>query len=80
MAAGVNKLHLPLVAWPTHPHYHVAGAEQSHSLNVTEGGSTTTKWNFIQSQTLTLHPTTPEAKAWGPVLHTQSSRPWSSAG
>lgn len=25
MAAGVNKLHLPLVAGPTHPHYHVAG-------------------------------------------------------
>lgn len=23
MAAGVNKLHLPLVAWPTHPLYHV---------------------------------------------------------
>lgn len=32
------------------------GAQQSHSLNVTEGGSTATKWNFIQSQTLTLHP------------------------
>lgn len=23
MAAGVNKLHLPLVAWPTHPQCHV---------------------------------------------------------
>lgn len=30
MAAGVNKLHLPLVAWPTHPHYyHVAEEGQS---------------------------------------------------
>lgn len=29
------------------------GAAQSHSLNVT-GGSTATKWNFIQSQTLTV--------------------------
>lgn len=26
MAAGVNKLHLPLVAWPPHPHHHGAGA------------------------------------------------------
>lgn len=29
MAAGVNKLHLPLVAWPAHPHYHVAEEGQS---------------------------------------------------
>lgn len=32
-------------------------AEQSHSLNVTKGSSIATKWNFIQSQTLALHPT-----------------------
>lgn len=32
-------------------------AEQSRSLNVTKGSSIATKWNFIQSQTLALHPT-----------------------
>lgn len=55
-------------------------AEQSHSLNVTKGSSIATTWNFIQSQTLALHPTAPETRAWGTVLHTQSSLELGSAG
>lgn len=77
MAAGVNKLHLLLVAWPTHPHSHVTGAEQSHSLNVT-GDSTATKWNFIQSQILTIQE--PQRQGPGAQCSVPGARPWSWAG
>lgn len=53
MAAGVNKLHLPLVAWPTHPQCHVV-----------EGRAVTKEAPQPQNAILFIH-TDPSSKGLG---------------
>lgn len=61
MAAGVNKLHLPLVAWPTHPLYHVV-----------EGRAVTKEAPQPQNAILFAH-TDPPTEGLGRAIYTQSS-------